>query len=305
LIGILSHLNIHILGGGHHTITEILQSMISDWKVLIILFTLKFFVTALCYSTGVSGGLFMPILLMGACMGGVVGSLSLSFFPGSVQNIGAFALVGMGAYFAAVIRSPFTSIIMVFEMTRDYNIILPLMIANIVSYLISSNFLKGSIYDYISEQDGVHLPTIGEDHEILDNLVIEDAMNKAPYCLTSELPVLQAFKKVKNSPYSGFPVLKNGLLVGMISRNDLKAKCAKGLGEKAIQDVCTKTIVKVYPDQSLLLAFHKLKKYHISRIPIVSRINDKEIVGIITPEDIVNQFGYHIQEESSKSNPLS
>ena len=137
---------------------------------------------------------------MGASTGGLVGAMALKLFSAMDQSVGRFALVGMGAFFAAVIRSPFTSIIMIFEMTRDYNIILPLMVANIVS-LFEFSFLKGSIYEYISEQDGIHLPTLGEDHEVLDGLIVEDAMINSPYCLNSDLQVKMALKKVDQLAY--------------------------------------------------------------------------------------------------------
>ena len=131
--------------------------MILDWETLLLIFLFKFIATTICYGCGVSGGLFMPTLLMGATLGGFLGAIFQIGFPSITPNIGAFALVGMGAYFACVIRAPITSILMVFELTRNYNIILPLMIANIVSYFISEKIHRGSIYENISEQDGIHL----------------------------------------------------------------------------------------------------------------------------------------------------
>ena len=134
-IVLISHLNPKVLGSGHHTIKEALLSLILDWRVLLGIFSLKFLATSLSYGSSVSGGLFMPTLLMGATLGSLVGALGESLFPGLVTNSGAFAIVGMGAYFAAVIRAPMTSVLIVFELTRDYNIILPLMIANGAAYL--------------------------------------------------------------------------------------------------------------------------------------------------------------------------
>ena len=99
----------------------------------------------------------MPTLLLGASLGGFIGSLSQMIFPEISPNVGAFALIGMGAFFA-VIKAPFTSIIMIFELTRDYNIILPLMISNIIAYALSPTLNDSSIYESISEQDGIHLP---------------------------------------------------------------------------------------------------------------------------------------------------
>lgn len=296
IVGLLSYIHPSVLGSGHEKIEETLLSLILDWRVLLTIFVLKFIATSLSYASGISGGLFMPTLLMGATIGSLVGAISGQLFPEITSNSGAYALVGMGAYFATVIRAPFTSILMVFELTRNYNIILPLMIANIVAYIISSKFTDGSIYEKISEQDGIHLPT-REDNDILENLIVEDAMVSDPISLNSSITINDAFIGIKKYNFSGFPILRNGLLSGMVSSSEIGSQYAKGNGSDILQEICETKIVKIYPDQSLLVAFHKLKKHHVSRLPVVSRINDCRLVGIITAENIVAQFGYHIQEE--------
>jgi chloride channel protein, CIC family len=299
-MALLSLYNTDVLGSGHNTIEEALLSLILDWKVLLILFCLKFVATTVCYASGISGGLFMPTLLMGAMLGGFVGSVCAIFFPEITSNTGAYALVGMGAFFVAVIRTPFTSIIMIFEMTRDYNIILPLMIANLVSYYISGRLHKGSIYESISEQDGIHLPS-QDDHELLDNLHIEDAMNQDVISFNHNRTVSECIEKmIENKTVSGYPVLKMGYLHSMVSTNELNARQAKGMGELLVGDVGKCKVISIYPDQSLLVALHRLKEYNISRLPVVSRINDRKLLGIITAEDIVNKFGFHIQEEQDE-----
>jgi CIC family chloride channel protein len=297
LMALLSQMNTTVLGSGHDQIVEVLLSMVTDWKVLLILFGLKFFATAICYSSGASGGLFMPTLFMGATLGGLIGAIAKIAFPGMGINIGAYALVGMGAFFVSVIRAPFTSIIIVFEMTRDYNIILPLMIANITSYFFSGKFSKGSIYEKMSENEGVHLPT-RDDDELLENLLVEEAMIKDVKSLPASLSVKSAMEQVRDSEITGHPVLDNGLLVGMISTRDIGDAFMNNLSEQTLENICTKKIISIYPDQSLLVALHYLNKYHISRLPVVSRLNDHEMVGLITAENIVGLFGLHIQEES-------
>ncbi len=295
LIGIISYIQPEALGSGHDTIEEALLSLLKDWKFLLGLFILKFIATTISYGSGVSGGLFLPTLLMGAILGSLFGSLFEIIFPQLGLNIGAFALVGMGSYFVSVIRVPFTSIIMIFEMTRDYNIILPLMVANIVSYYVSSKLHEGSIYESISEQDGIHLPT-KEDAEILESLIVEDAMKPDPISLNSTLKIEDAIKVIKDYPFSGFPVLKNGLIVGIVSKSDLQQAMAKKLGSDSVLSIAERKVISIYPDQSLMVAFHKLDRFHVSRLPVVSRINDKKLIGIITAENIVSIFGYHIQE---------
>jgi len=295
LVAGVSYIEPEALGSGHGTIEGALLSLIRDWKVIIWLLAIKFVLTAICYASGVSGGLFLPTLMLGAMIGSLVGSFAGQLFPEITSNTGAYALVGMGAFFAAVIRAPFTSIIMVFELTRDYNIMLPLMIANVVSYSISSRISKQSIYEKISEQDGIHLPT-RDDDDILESLLVEDGMIDDVFSLNGKDTVEEVAEIVKTKAFSGYPVLKNGQLIGMVSINEIGQQFAKGNKEIKIEEICTKQIIHIYQDQSLLVAFHKLKKHQISRLPVVSRLNDKRLIGIITAENIVSQFGYHIQD---------
>lgn len=291
-------LNSSVLGSGHDTINDVLLSKITDWKFILNLLIVKFFFTSLIYSSGISGGLFMPTLFMGAMVGAIVGFTASHIYPG-VSQTGAYAVVGMGAFFAAVMRTPFSSIMFIFEMTQDYRVILPLMIANISSYMLSQKFSKGSIYELISEQDGIHLPQ-NEDSEILDSITVEDAMVRDVVTLNSSLTVKETLKKIQDFEISGYPILKNGLLYGVISTTELANAYAKYQGQCLLEEICTKKVITIHPDQSLMLAFHLLKQYKISRLIVVSRINDKNIQGIITPENIVNRFGFHIKEESKK-----
>jgi len=236
---------------------------------------------------------------MGATLGSFVGAVSTEFFQDANISAGAYALVGMGAFFAAVIRAPFTSIIMVFELTRDYNIILPLMIASIVAFVLSSRIEKESIYELIAEQDGIHLPT-REDHETLEQMTVEDAMVTDITSYNANLLIKEAFGMNKGSLISGFPILRNGRVIGMVSRSDISTEMAKGNGEKTVEQICEKKVIKIYPDQSLLVAFHRLKRFQISRLPVVSRLDDKHLIGIITAQDIIRNFGYQIKEEEKK-----
>ena len=296
-ISLLGQINHHVLGSGHGTIESALASLFSDWKTLLSLFALKFVATTICYGSGISGGLFMPTLLLGASLGGFIGSLSQMVFPEISPNIGAFALIGMGAFFAAVIKAPFTSIIMIFELTRDYNIILPLMVSNIISYAIALALDHNSIYEEISEQDGIHLPK-KEDYEILDTFIVEEAMIQDVQCLKCSDTISSAYLTVKGSSISGYPVLneKNNL-IGIVSSNEISAANLKKENEsKVIEEICMRKVIKIYPDQSLMYALHLLDKFHISRIPVVSRIDDKKVIGIITANDITHRFGLHVSE---------
>lgn len=297
IVGLLSYVTPSVLGSGHQIINDALMSKVFSWKTLGFLFIFKFVAVTLSYATGLSGGIFMPTLFLGAMAGGLLGVLSTHFYN-NISSIGPFALVGMGAFFAAVMRAPFTSILMIFEMTHDYMIILPLMVANITAYTISARLHKGSIYESLSEQDGIHLPT-REDDEVLDNLLVEEAMIKDVICLDGNKTLNECLKDCRGK-ISGYPVMRHGRMVGMIANSEINNFLAKGFGDQKIMDLCPKNVISIYPDQSLLVAFHLIKKFQVSRLPVVSRLNDRMLVGLITPEDIACHFGYHIQDNDAE-----
>lgn len=292
-----------ILGSGHHTINEALLSNFTSFKVVIYFFVIKFIFISLCYSSGISGGLFLPTLFMGAMIGSFVGLIASQFYPDSIQ-IGAFALVGMGAYFATVIRAPFTSILMIFEMTQDYRIMLPLMIANVTAYIISSKLIKGSIYELLAEQDGVHLPD-KEDADVLEQLTVEQAMIKNVFTLDSKATVKESMLKMNKTIFTGFPIFKKKRLFGIVSKNQVATAIADHHEDVELDKICTTQLITIYPDQSLLLALHYLEKFKISHLLVVSRLNHSTLKGIITAHDIVENFGLHIQEDNTEDENLS
>ena len=299
-VGLLSLIHPGVLGSGHNFLSEILVSKILDWRVLGLLFALKFIATSVSYSAGSSGGLFMPTLFVGAALGSFVGAISHSIFPEIASaSIGAYALVGMGAYFVTVIRAPFTSILIIFELTGNYNIILPLMIANVIAFTLSERIVTGSIYEQISEQDGIHLPT-RDDEEILESVNVEDALKKDVQSFQYDQTVKDGFLALKETEVSGFPVLKNNKLFGVVAKSDIMTEMIRKNHNKKLSEVCEQKIIKIYPDQSLMVALHRLKRFQISRLPVVSRLDDKKLIGIITAQDIVQYFGHRLQVEKSK-----
>ena len=153
----------------------------------------------------------------------------------------------------------------------------------------------------ISEQDGIHLPS-HEDNEVLETLHIEDAMISDVFCLEASLTIKQAAETIKDKNYSGYPVVRKGELIGMVSSNDILASVTKGDLDREVFIISERKVITVYPDQSLLVAFHKLRRFHVSRLPVVSRVNRRKILGIITAENIASKFGYHVTSEDDDGN---
>ncbi len=159
LTGLFSLYHPLIPGSGVRLVNELLAGTSIETEVLIGIVLLKFLASAFCYGLGMSGGILLPTMVIGAVFGTLWGILAAKILGYSDIQSGAYALVGIGAFLAAVLKTPFTSIVLVFEMTRDYRIVLPLMIANLVAWLLSEKQIKGSIYEYMSKLDGLELPT--------------------------------------------------------------------------------------------------------------------------------------------------
>jgi CIC family chloride channel protein len=158
VVGIFGWFVPQVLGVGYTYVGDALNGKLA-FRFMALLVVLKVIATTTSYSSGNAGGIFGPSLFIGAMTGGAVGSLAHMMLPQYTADVGAYALVGMGTTFAGIVRVPLTSVIMIFEMTRDYTIIVPLMIANLVSFYISCRFQRTPIYEALAHQQGIHLPS--------------------------------------------------------------------------------------------------------------------------------------------------
>jgi Chloride channel protein EriC len=193
LVGLLGWFLPEVLGVGYDFVDQVLGG---DFvlKTVVVLAILKIVATAACYGSGNAGGIFGPSLFIGAMMGGAVGGVAHSVFPQSTANPGAYALVGMGTAFAGIVRTPMTSVIMIFEMTRDYSIIVPLMISNLISFFISERLQPEPIYEALALQEGVFLPT--ESREELAGMRVARIMKTGPIPFSAEMETGAAFPYV-------------------------------------------------------------------------------------------------------------
>jgi chloride channel protein, CIC family len=160
IVGVMGWFIPEVLGVGYTYVGDALNGRMA-FKFMALLVILKVIATASSYASGNAGGIFGPSLFIGAMVGGTVGSMAHYLLPQYTADVGAYALVGMGTAFAGIVRVPLTSVIMIFEMTRDYSIIVPLMISNLVSFYISYKLQPTPIYESLAHQLGIHLPSMG------------------------------------------------------------------------------------------------------------------------------------------------
>ena len=290
-IGIIGLQFPQIFGVGYPFVNKALSGSYTLY-ILSILLVLKLIATSISYGTGSCGGIFAPTLFLGAMAGGSVASVMEIVFPSIIGNSGSYALVGMGAVFASVIRAPMTSVLIIFELTQDYNVILALMIANTISFSLSKYWQPESIYGSLSHQDGIALPNYETDH-ILHEIHVEDAMVTDVKTLSNKCTVREAIEETRNLAYSGYPILdENKKLEGMISRYDFRqAQAIQKEDGKITEFATTKYVLHAHPDQSLDSVMAKLGSRRISRLPVVSREDPTRLLGIITSEDVILAFG--------------
>jgi CIC family chloride channel protein len=290
LVGVLGWFVPQVLGVGYAHVGAALNGGMA-FRLMVLLLVLKLVTVVVTYASGNAGGIFGPALFMGAMMGGVVGSIAHLWLPGQTALPGAYALVGMGAAFAGIIRAPMTSVIMIFEVTHDYAIIVPLMIANLVSFYISRRGEPSTIYESLSLQDGIHLPS-GKTREDSTRLHVADAMRPPAEVFHSEDPVSAVREVVRASRFDAWMVMDDAGIVGIVSRADLERAYAQGASDRPLTEILRPgPLPHVHEDQSLEIALKRLGLAGLEMIPVVSRANIRELSGVITLADILDRYG--------------
>ena len=278
-----------ILGAGYGAIDSALHDRF-PWEYLLLLGALKIITTAVCFSAGTPGGMFAPALFMGAMIGGGIGGLAHQYWPFETSSAGAYVLVGIGTFFAGLFRAPMTSIFMVFEISASYVIILPVMIANTISFLISRWLQHESLFHIVGRQDGFDLPSVEEQRETL-TLSVEDAMRgDSSRVVPQSMRVDDALERAKSAHLEAVLVSVYSKGWFWIPTRDLETALERGDGEKSVlRSVRLRNVEKLYPDLSLDSALRLLSKAPI--LPVGSRANPNQLMGSVTLEDVHRAYG--------------
>ena len=261
-------------------------------KLMLLLLVLKFFAVTVSYASGNAGGIFGPALFLGAMLGGSLGTVAHGFWPNHVATSGVYALVGMGTAFAGIVRAPMTSVVMIFETTRDYAVIVPLMISNLVSFFISSQLQPDPIYEVLAHQDGIHLPT-GDSREIEGQRRVAQAMRAADAVLPCSMTVSDALEQVRNSAIHAWPISDQPGVVAVVSRNALEKVASDGGGAGKLEQFATAPeFPHLHSDHSLSVALDRLGSSRLDALPVVSRADLHKLEGIVTLQDVLNLYGF-------------
>jgi len=289
LVGIMGWFVPQVLGVGYQHVGSALNGSMAV-KLMVLLLVLKFFAVTFSYASGNAGGIFGPSLFLGAMLGGIVGTVAQHFLPGHVASPGAYALVGMGTAFAGIVRAPMTSVVMIFEITRDYSVIVPLMISNLVSFFISSKFQREPIYEVLARQDGIHLPS-AHGRNLKGQRQVFQCMKPANETLSAQLTIQQAAELDRQSASRAWPVLDESGVLGVLDSSTLQNALAEGTPSRLIRDILEPgPFPHVHADQPLPLALERMGATQLDLLPVVSRANVHKLEGVITLQDILDAY---------------
>jgi len=276
-----------VTGGGYDTLSAALSGNLA-FRAMLVLCFLKIAATVFSYSSGGAGGIFAPALFIGGMLGGIVGFADVELLNHPASEIGAFALVGMGAAFAGIIRAPITSVLIIFEMTGSYGLILPLMIANMTAYGLARHFRPVPIYEALLEQDNIHLPnqTKGTAHA-LEQIKVSEAMQTNVITLDADLTIAEAVELIQKFEFTTFPVIdKNRNCVGSVSEMRLRRTMAKNGGKTIVRSIMDKCH-SLYPDHLLRRAVVRMNQAGVRQLSVIERGETRKFLGIVTMSDIV------------------
>jgi chloride channel protein, CIC family len=289
LVGVMGWFVPQVLGVGYGYVGEALNGNMA-FRMMLFLVVLKLIAVTTSYASGNAGGIFGPSLFIGAMLGGTVGTVAHRLFPAYTATPGAYALVGMGAVFAGIVRAPMTSVLMIFEMTQDYAVIVPLMIANLVSLFIASRLQHEPIYEALAVQDGIHLPK-SETRRRHGQRQVVRVMQTAGQLLPSEMTVREALEQVRSSEVRTWLVEDRRGVVGVISLARLERELAKGADKKLRELIDALAFPHVHPDQGLELALERMGANQIEILPVVNRADVNKLEGIVTLRDVLDAYG--------------
>ena len=284
------------LGVGYESINEVLDGQ-SILGVVALMLIAKILTTGLCVGSGMSGGVFAPSLFIGAMLGCLFGHVANLFWPDMPLSPAHYGLIGMGAFVAGTTLAPITAILTIFELTYNYQVVLPLMAACIPSLVVVRLFHDFSIYETKLLTQGIRIVR-GHDANRLRSLKVKNTMCEKYEFLRTSTPFHELVKMVLHSPFPHFMVLdENDFLAGVLSLRDIRSRLAdpeyKGDDEVAA-DIMTKDVITVREDQNLENAFHQFSQGNFSFLPVLSKTKSKEVVGYLKKDDLLNAYEQHV-----------
>ncbi len=302
LLGLLGFYVPYILGTGFPAIEDTMSGGLG-LSLLLVLVLAKILATSLTLGSGFSGGVFAPALFIGAVLGGSYGKVVHDLFPTLTATSGAYAMVGMAAFFAAAARAPITAIIILFEMTLDYNIMLPLMVSTVVATVVAAHAEPESIYTLKLTQRGIAFTGRPGGLGPMGGLQVGKVMTPKSATLSTPLytPLSELTRVFQETGHHGLPVVdEEGDLVGMVTIGDLEQALLTADPASTVADIYTSDIMTAFPDESVERVIKRAGGLDIGRIPVVQRDNPRKIAGILRRGDIIRAYGEALSRRDAR-----
>lgn len=289
LVGVIGLYHSELYGVGYGLIEQALLGIHQQVGFILVLLVFKIIATSATLGSGGSGGIFSPSLFLGSLLGcGVALGLS-HLFPQMIITPGAYALVGMGAVLAAASHAPITAVLIVFELTGDYRMILPLMLACGTSVVMARVLYRFSIYNLKLHRRGVHFE-LGRDTRLLSDIKVGQAMTRELISMRPDLPVREAIRLFETTKHHGFPVVdEQGRLRGCLTLTDVRNAGPEGL-DKQVSDIATHDLVVAFPQETLNDALRKMGLRDVGRLPVVHPEDHTQIIGLITRKNVISAY---------------
>jgi CIC family chloride channel protein len=275
-----------IMGVGYEHVDQALNGGLL-LRTMTVLCVLKLVATIVSYASGNAGGIFAPSLYIGAMAGGAVGTVVHRFAPMATGDPGAYALVGMGTLFAGIIRAPMTSVFMIFEITQDYQILVPLMVANLLSFVISRRFQPVPVYHALLHQDGVHLPSLGGQSGRAARTA-RQLMTTDLEIIPPDLTIADAMAWLNGHHGPVYLVGTREQILGTVTEDDLEALRSANRANELVSSVARHPFVHAHPDHPIDIVLERLEASG-GTLPVVSRTDVRRLEGIITPDSLVRR----------------
>lgn len=286
-LGIIGFFVPRVLGVGYDTIGDILNGNLA-WKLLLIVMLAKFAALVISLGSGTSGGLLAPTFMWSAAMGGLFAMIGNHVFPSAHLSPGAFALVAMGAVFGAASRATFSFIIFAFEITRDYNSVLPLMLVAVIADGVAMLFMpRSSIMTEKLARRGLHVHQEYE-ADVLAQSTVSETMEKNAPVIPAGTKVGEVAERIaRHDPavarYEAMLIVDSeGKLTGVVTRGDiLRALDKDSSGALTVEEAGSTKMVVTYPDELISEAVAKMLQFQVGRLPVVDHADDRKIVGYL------------------------
>jgi CIC family chloride channel protein len=283
IIGVLIVLSPAIMGVGYESVDLALNGGLL-LNTMAMLCGLKMVGTIVSYASGNAGGIFAPSLYIGAMAGGAIGMIVHRYAPFPTAEPGAYALVGMGTLFAGIIRAPMTSVFMIFEITQDYQILVPLMVANLLSFIIARRFQPDPVYHALLHQDGIHLPASSVPTSSAGWTAAE-AMMEPPALVEETATIQSALDLSRTNDWPAVLVGHADALTGVVSRGTLTRAAGAGQSAEPLSSLIDGPAPHLHPDHAADIVIERVMSSG-GMLPVVERERTRQVIGVVTLDSV-------------------